>query len=96
MGFLWRINWKVADVSPHCLELPTKALGSFGVVGERQQLIDQTGDDIGAERKTRAPIVRLLALEPGTLEKRFVRQDVRRRPNLTEQPLRRIQGASFR
>jgi hypothetical protein len=90
------VGRKFLDMPPDRLELPTEAISGLVVFLESQQLIDETRHDIRAERQTRGRVVRLLALEAGTLEKRFVRQNVRRRPNLTEQPLRRIQSASFR
>jgi hypothetical protein len=96
MSSFGRIGWQLINVPAHGFELPTEAVDAAVVILYREQLIYKSSNDIGAKRKSRRPVVLLLPLEPSALEKWLMTENVRRRPNLTEKPLRCIQGASFR
>jgi hypothetical protein len=73
-----------------------KALHCGGILIQRQETIDETRHHVRAQGQASRPVVLLLSLEPGPLEKRFMPKDVGRRTYLTEKPLRCVQGASFR
>jgi hypothetical protein len=75
---LRRVTGELADVPPYSFELPAEAFELLVVVLQHQQLVDQTRYDVRAERKPRRPLALLLALEPGTLEERFMVESIRR------------------
>ena len=78
------------------VELPQGALLDPGSVLARQQSVDQTRDQIGAEREAGRALALTLMFVPRTLQERRVAQDIGRRLDLTEELLRREQIASFR
>jgi hypothetical protein len=58
-----------------------------------EKSVDQSGDDVGTERKPRRMIPAVLAFDPCTFQKRRVRQDIGRGTELVEQLLGRVQCA---
>jgi hypothetical protein len=78
------------------VELPQRALLDRGCILARQQPVDQTGDQIRAERKAGGELALTLMFVPRALQERRVAQDIGRRLDLTEELLRREQIASFR
>jgi hypothetical protein len=78
------------------LELPAEAFMGFLVVRPVQQAVDESGDHVRTQRKPRRAITVALALASGILQESRVGEDIRRRPELTEELLGREQTvASF-
>ena len=75
---LGHIGRKVVNVATHCIQLPAEALDRVCAGLQGEQLIDQAGNDVRAERKPSRPVAFLLPLEPGALEKWLVIENVRR------------------
>ena len=73
------------------VELPPESIDGTLVRFGSEELIYKTSNNICAQRQPGGPVVLLLPLEPSTLEEGLVIEDVCRRPDLTEQPLRCIQ-----
>jgi uncharacterized protein (UPF0218 family) len=73
--------------------LPGEAFLRFHTLDSREQPIDQAGDDVSTQRKACRVVPAVLTLDSRTLEKRRVRQDIRRRAELVEQLLGRVQDA---
>jgi hypothetical protein len=83
-------------VTANSLELPAETFAGFLVVGPAQQSVDESGDYVCAERQSRRAIAVALTLASGVLQESRVREDIRRRPELTEELLGREQTvASF-
>jgi hypothetical protein len=83
-------------VTAHSLELPAEAFAGFLVVRSVQQSIDESGDYVRAECQSRRAIAVALTLTSGVLQESRVGEDIRRRPELTEELLGRKQTvASF-
>jgi hypothetical protein len=83
-------------VTPNGLELPAEAFAGFLVVRTVQQPIDEAGDHVRAQRQSRRAIAVTLTLPSGVLQESRVGEDIRRRPELTEELLGREQTiASF-
>jgi hypothetical protein len=80
-------------VAAHCRVLPGKAFQRLDAFEPRQQAIDQPGQHVGAQGEPRRLLPGALALDPRTLQKRRMRQDIRRGAELVEQLLGRVQGA---
>jgi hypothetical protein len=78
------------------IELPDEAVLRLGLVSPGEDPIHQPGDQICPQRQPRGYLPLPQVLRPCALQERCVRQDVRRRLGLTEELLRREQGASFR
>jgi hypothetical protein len=84
VGGFWSVDRKFAHMPPDSFELPTESVNRRWIALGSEELVYQARYDVRAQRKARRPVVRLLPLEPSTFEKRFVIQNVQRRPNLTE------------
>ena len=74
---LRNVSGQLVDMPPHSFKLPTEAFELLGVVLQREQLVDQPRDDVGAECQTRRALAFLLPLEPGTLEEWLVGEGIR-------------------
>lgn len=88
---LGRITGKIRQVTPNRRELPGEAFLRFHALESGQQTIHQAGDHVGAQRESRREVPAVLTLDPRTLEKWRVRQNIRRGAELIEQLLGRIQ-----
>jgi hypothetical protein len=82
-------------MAPHGVQLPQKPVLSPGGLVLPEQPIDQAGNEVRAQRQASREVTLALMLRPRPLQKRGVRQDIRRRPDLTEELLRREQSKSF-
>jgi hypothetical protein len=71
---------KFGHVAANRLELPPEALGSFGITLVGEHLVYQPGDDVGAQRQSRHPVVLLLPQETSPLEEWLMTENIRRRP----------------
>jgi hypothetical protein len=90
---LWSIAREIGEVTPDRRELPGEAFLRFHALDAGEQPIHEAGDDVGAQRKPRRVVPAVLTLDPRTLEKRRVRQNIRRGSELVEQLLGRVQDA---
>ena len=93
MRALGRVAGKIGKVTPDRGELPGEAFLRFNALDSGEQAIDQASDDVGTQREACRVVPAVLTLDSRTLEKRRVRQDIRRRAELVEQLLGRIQDA---
>jgi hypothetical protein len=83
---------EIGEVTPNRRELPGEAFLRFHTLDSGEQPIHQAGDYIGTQRKARRVVPAVVALDPRTLEKRRVRQNIRRGAELVEQLLGRVQN----
>ena len=88
-----RVAGEIREVTPNRRELPGKSFLRFHALEPGQQAIHQAGDHVGTQRETSREIPAVLTLDPRTLEKWRVRQNIRRGAELIEQLLGRIQVA---
>ena len=93
MRALGRVAGEIREMTPDRSELPGKAFLRFHALDSGEQPIHQAGDDVGTQREARREVPAVLTLDSRTLEKRRVRQDIRRRAELVEQLLGRVQVA---
>jgi ribosomal protein L29 len=93
MRALGCVSGEIREMTPNRRELPGKALLRFYALESGQQAIHQAGDNVGTQREARREVPAVLTLDPRTLEKRRVRQNIRRGAELIEQLLGRIQVA---
>ena len=93
MRTLGRVAGEIREVTPDRSELPGEAFLRFHTLDSREKPIDQAGDDVSTQRKACRVVPAVLTLDSRTLEKRRVRQDIRRRADLVEQLLGRVQDA---
>jgi ribosomal protein L29 len=93
MRALGRVTGEIREMTPNRRELPGKALLRFYALESGQQAIHQAGDNVGTQREARREVPAVLTLDPRTLEKRRVRQNIRRGAELVEQLLGRVQVA---
>jgi hypothetical protein len=90
---LRRLTGEIREVTPNRRELPGKPFLRFHALESGQQSIHQAGDHVGPQREACREVPVVLTLDPRTLEKWRVRQNIRRGAELIEQLLGRIQVA---
>ena len=90
---LGRVAGEIREVTPDRRELPGEAFLRFHTLESGEQPIHQAGDDVSTQREACRVVPAVLTLDSRTLEKRRVRQDIRRRAELVEQLLGRVQDA---
>ena len=91
---LGRLGREITQVPADRRDLPGEPFLRLHTLESGQQPVDQTRDDVSAQREPRRMLTIVLALDPGPLQERSVRQDIRRRPELVEELLGREQSVN--
>ena len=88
---LGRLAREITQVPANRRDLPGESLLRLHALEAGQQPVYQPRDDVRAQGQTRRMLAIVLALDPRSLQKGSVRQDIRRRPELVEELLGREQ-----
>jgi hypothetical protein len=85
------IGGQITQVTTDGGDLPGEPFLRLHTLEAGQQAVHQPGHDVRAQGESRRMLAVVLALDPGPLQKRSMRQDIRRRPELLEELLGREQ-----